>query len=146
MGRQTNKEASPTGGQRISDILYHVKAKSINEALVKKQAIVEKKKLCERLAKVKAKAILADRLVAIQVETLGDGLSTVKTVAAADTVAHRVLEVVVQTLCYTLAEVDAEKLIYAVADRQPVVLEEKICNTLAKEKCKAVVDTLAAKE
>ena len=93
----------------------------INETLVKKQAIVEKNTLGERLAKVKAKATVADRLVAVPVDTLGDGLSTVKTVAAADTVAYRVKEVVVQTLCHTVAKVDSEKLINAVADRQPVV-------------------------
>ena len=69
---------------------------------------------------MKAKATVADRLVAVPVDTLGDGLSTVKTVAA-DTVAYRVKEVVVKTLCHTLAKVDSEKVINAVADRQPVV-------------------------
>jgi len=42
--------------------------------------------------------------------------------------------------------VDAERLIYAPADRQQVVEKENVYNTLAKVKCKAMLDTLAARE
>ena len=52
----------------------------------------------------------------------------------------------VQALYYTLAEVDAETLVYEVTDGLPVVEEEKVCNMPAKVECKAVLDTLAARE
>ena len=41
---------------------------------------------------------------------------------------------------------DAERLIYTLADRLPVVEEEKVGNTSAKVECKAVHDTLAARQ
>ena len=52
----------------------------------------------------------------------------------------------VQALCYTLAKVDAETLIYALTDGLPVVEEEKVGNMPAKVECKAVLDTLAARQ
>ena len=41
---------------------------------------------------------------------------------------------------------DAETLLYALAHRLSVVEEEKVGNTPAKVECKAVVETLAARE
>ena len=49
-------------------------------------------------------------------------------------------------LCYALAKLDAETLLYALAHRLSVVEEEKVGNTPAKVECKAVVETLAARE
>jgi len=62
---------------------------------------VENNTLGERLAKVEAKAILADRLVAVEFDTLADKLCMVKAVAVADTVAYRVKEVHVKTMLHT---------------------------------------------
>ena len=59
---------------------------------------------------------------------------------------YRVIEVDVQVLCYTLSEVDAETLIYALTDRLPVLEEYKVGNMPVKVECKAVLNTLAARE
>ena len=59
----------------VSGILYEVKAKAIIEALVGK---VENKTLGERLAEVEAKVTVSDRLVALEVDILGDKLSMLK--------------------------------------------------------------------
>ena len=56
----------------VTGILYEVKAKAIIDALVEK---VENKTLGERPAEVEAKVTLADRLVAVEVDTLRDKLS-----------------------------------------------------------------------
>ena len=109
-----------------------MKAKAINEALVEKQAIVENNRLGKRLDKVEAKATVVDRLVAVEVDTLADKRSMVKTVALANTVAHRVIEVDVQTLCFTLAKVDAERHIYALAGKLRVGGEEKFSTRLPR--------------
>ena len=122
------------------------KAKAIIEALVERQAKVEKKTLGERLAELHAKATFLDRLVAAKVDTLGDKLSMIKTEALVDTLVYTVKEVDVQTLRYTLAELDAETLICALADRLRVVEEELVGNTPTKVECKAVLERLAAKE
>ena len=62
----------------VCGIMYDVKAKAIIEALVQRHAKVEKKTLGERLAKVKAKATLADKVVVVEVDILGDKLSMLK--------------------------------------------------------------------
>ena len=59
----------------VSGILYEVKAKAIIEALVDK---VENKTLGESLAEVEAKVTVSDRLVALEVDILGDKLSMLK--------------------------------------------------------------------
>ena len=59
----------------VSGILYEVKAKAIIEALVDN---VENKTLGERLAEVEAKVTVSDRLVALEVDILGDKLSMLK--------------------------------------------------------------------
>ena len=139
MTPHTNKEGTP---DTVCDILYEVKAKAIIEGLVERQGKVEKKTLGERLAEVQAKATLADRFLAGNVDTLGDKLSMIKTEALVDTLAYRLKEVDVHALCYTLAELDAETLIYALADKLPEVEQEKVGNTPTKVKCKAMLDTL----
>ena len=122
-----------------------MKAKAIIEALVERQQKVKTNTEGKRLAKVDSRATLADRLVAAEVDRLGDKLSIIKTEALVDALVCRLKEVDVETLCYTVDEVDAETLIYTLADRLPVVEEDKVGNTPAKES-KAVLDTLAAKE
>ena len=72
----------------VCGIMYDVKAKAIVEALVQRHAKVEKKTLGERLAKVKAKATLADKVVVLEVDTLRDKLSMVSTEAQVDTLAY----------------------------------------------------------
>ena len=62
----------------------------IIKAMVKRQAKVKNKKISERLAKLEAKASLADRLVAVEFDTLADKLCTVKTEGLVDTVVYRV--------------------------------------------------------
>ena len=64
---------------RVSETLYEVQEKAIIEAPLKSQAKVENKTLRKRLAKVKAKATLADMLVVVEVDTLWDKLIMVKT-------------------------------------------------------------------
>ena len=122
-----------------------MKAKAIIEALVERQQKVKTNTEGKRLAKVESRATLADRVVAAEVDRLGDKLSIIKTEALVDALVCRVKEVDVETLCYTVDKVDAETLIYTLADRLPVVEEDKVGNTPAKES-KAVLDTLAAKE
>ena len=51
-----------------------------------------------------------------------------------------------QFLCYTLDNVDAETLVYALTARLPVMKEEKVGNMSAKVECKAVLNTMAARE
>ena len=85
-------------------------------------------------------------LVAVKVDTLAEKLSMVKTEALIHTLAYRMQEVDVQAPCYTLAEVDAETLIYALTDRLPLVEEEKVGNMPGKVECRAVLNTLAARE
>ena len=65
---------------------------------------MENKTLGKRVAEVGPKPTLADRLVAVEVDTLGHKLCMVKTKALVDTLAYRVREVDFQALCYTLAE------------------------------------------
>lgn len=67
----------------------------------------------------------ADRLVVIDVDSVGDKLSMVKTEALVVTLAYRIKQVGDLTVCYTIAELDAEALIYAQADRQQVVEKKK---------------------
>ena len=98
--------------------------KAIIEALVERQANVGNKTLIVRLAEARAKLRPADRLVAIEVNTLGDKLSMVKTEALLDTHAYRVKEVDFQTVCYTIDGLDVETLIYAQAYRL-LVLKKK---------------------
>ena len=64
---------------RVCETLYEVEEKAIIEAPFKSQAKVENKTLCKRLGEAKAKATLADMLVAVKVDTLCDKLSMVKT-------------------------------------------------------------------
>ena len=72
---------------KVCDSLYEVNAKAIINALLQRQAKVENKTFGEALAEVQAKATLADMLVAVEVVTLADKLSTVKTDLLVDTVA-----------------------------------------------------------
>lgn len=72
---------------KVCDSLYEVNAKAIINALLQRQAKVENKTFGEALAEVQAKATLADMLVAVEVVTLADKLSTVKTEFLVDTVA-----------------------------------------------------------
>ena len=69
-----------------------------------------------------------------------------KTEALEETLAYRVKEVDVPTVCYTIAELDAETLLYTQAERQPVVEKENMVNMAANLQCKAVLNTLAAKQ
>ena len=85
----------------------------IIKAMVKRQAKVKNRKLGERLAKMEAKSLLADRLVALEVDVLADDVCMVKTEGLVATVAYKVKQVDVQSLFDALAEVDAETLIYA---------------------------------
>ena len=64
---------------RVCETLYEVEEKAIIEPPLKIQAKVENKTLRKRLAKVKAKATLADMLVVVEVDTLWDKFSMVKT-------------------------------------------------------------------
>lgn len=52
----------------------------------------------------------------------------------------------IRALCYTFAKVDAETLVYALTDRLSAMKEEKVGNVSAKVECKAVLNTLAARE
>ena len=79
----------------------------------------------KELAEVQAKTALTDRVVEVEIHTLGDKLSMIRTEALVDTLAYRVKKVDMQAPCYTLAEVDAETLIYSLSDRLPVVDEKK---------------------
>lgn len=72
---------------KVCDSLYEVNAKAIINALLERQAKVENKTFGEALAEVQATATLADMLVAVEVVTLADKLSTVKTEFLVDTVA-----------------------------------------------------------
>ena len=72
---------------KVCDSLYEVNAKAIINALLQRQAKVENKTFGEALAEVQAKATLADMLVAVEVVTLADKLSTVKTDLLVDTIA-----------------------------------------------------------
>ena len=72
---------------KVCDLLYEVNAKAIINALLERQAKVENKTFGETLAELQAKATLADMLVAVEVVTLADKLSTVKTDLQVDTVA-----------------------------------------------------------
>ena len=85
----------------------------IIKAMVKRQAKVKNRKLGERLAKMEAKSLLADRLVALEVDVLADDVCMVKTEGLVATVAYKVKQVDVQSVFDALAEVDAETLIYA---------------------------------
>ena len=58
----------------VCGIMNDVKAKAIIKALVQRLAKVENKTLGKRLAKVEAKATPADRVVAVEVDTLKDCL------------------------------------------------------------------------
>ena len=62
------------------------------EALVKRQVKVENKTLGKRLAEVRFKSTLADRLVAVEVDALGHKLCMVKTEALVDTLAYKLRE------------------------------------------------------
>ena len=64
---------------RVCETLYEVEEKAIIEAPLKIQAKVQNKTLRKRFAKVKAKATLADMLVVVEVDTLWDKFSMVKT-------------------------------------------------------------------
>jgi len=77
--RHTNKEANASAGQHSFRDTLGVQAKAIIEALVKSHAKVENKTLCERLAELGARDTLANMLVAVEVDTLSDKLSMVKT-------------------------------------------------------------------
>ena len=72
---------------KVCDSLYEVNAKAIINALLERQAKVENKTFGDALAEVQAKATLADMLVAVEVVTLADKLSTVKTDLLVDTIA-----------------------------------------------------------
>ena len=85
----------------------------IIKAMVKRQAKVKNRKLGERVAKMEAKSLLADRLVALEVDVLADDVCMVKTEGLVATVAYKVKQVDVQSVFDALAEVDAETLIYA---------------------------------
>ena len=73
--------------------MYDLITKAIIEALVERQANEGNKTLIERLTEARAKLRLADRVLAIEVNTLGDKLCMVKTEALVDTHAYRVKEV-----------------------------------------------------
>ena len=75
------------------EILYEVKAKVKIEALGKRKAKVENKKLGER----GSQGMTCGRMVAVEVDRLGDKLSMVKTQALVETIAYRVNKVDVQT-------------------------------------------------
>ena len=76
----------------VCEIHYEIQAKAIIEALVKSQAKVENKTLGERLAEVEGLSTLADMLVAVEVDKLGEKLSMVNTKALVDTLAYTVKE------------------------------------------------------
>ena len=74
----------------VCEIHYKIQEKAIIEALVKSQSEVENKTLGERLAEVEGLSTLADMLVAVEVDTLGEKLSMVNTKALVDTLAYTV--------------------------------------------------------
>ena len=74
----------------VCEIHYKIQEKAIIEALVKSQSKVENKTLGERLAEVEGLSTLADMLVAVEVDTLGEKLSMVNTKALVDTLAYTV--------------------------------------------------------
>ena len=76
----------------VCEIHYEIQAKAIIEALVKSQAKVENKTLGERLAEVEGLSTLADMLVAVEVDKLGEKLFMVNTKALVDTLAYTVKE------------------------------------------------------
>ena len=76
----------------VCEILYEIQATAIIEALVKSQSKVKNKTLGERLAEVEGLSTLADMLVAVEVDTLGEKLSMVNTKALVDTLAYTVKE------------------------------------------------------
>lgn len=67
-----------------------MKARAIIEALLKREAKVKNKTLGEQLAATEAKATLAEMLVAVEIDTLGNKLPMVNTEALVDTLAYRV--------------------------------------------------------
>ena len=85
-------------------------------------------------------------LVAVEVDTLKEKLTVVKTKALVDTFAYRVNDVDVQEIYYTPAKGDAKTLTHSLTDRLLVVEKEKVSNMLTKVECKAVLATLAARE
>ena len=130
---------------------------------------MEVETLGERLAEAETKGTVADMPVAVEVDTVEDKLFVVITEALVDTLAYRVNELDVPALCYKFAKVDAEtlkyaasdrllvveenkvsnmpaKLIYTLTDRLPVADVEKVGNMPAKMECKAVLNTLSARE
>ena len=76
----------------VCETHYEIQAKAIIEALVKSQAKVENKTPGKRLAEVEGLSTLADMLVAIEVDTLGEKLSMVNTKALVETLAYRLKE------------------------------------------------------
>ena len=86
-----------------------------------------------------------DMVVEVEVDTIRDKVSIIRTEALMDTLAYTVKKVDMQALCYTLGEVDPEILIYALFDKLPVD-EKKAGNMSVKVECKGVLDTLAARE
>ena len=126
----------------VCEILYEVKAKVKIKALGKRKAKVENKKLGES----GSQGMTCGRMVAVEVDRLGDKLSMVKTKALVETIAYRVNEVDGHTLRYLITAVDAEMLVYELDKKLPVVEEENVGNMLAEVKSKAVLETLPAKE
>ena len=76
----------------VCETHYEIQAKAIIEALVKSQAKVENKTPGERLAEVEGLSTLADMLVAVEVDTLGEKLFMVNTKALVETLAYRLKE------------------------------------------------------
>ena len=85
-------------------------------------------------------------LVAVEVDTLSDKLTVVKTKALVERLAYRVKGVDVQALCYTLTFVEADRLIYALTDGPLMVEEINVGNMPTKVEWKALLDTLADRE